>query len=428
MSVLSYLIVIFFVLLIVGVPVAISMAIASIVAIAFGTDLPMVVVGQRMLVILDSFPFIALPFFVAAGLFMDRGGITQRLVDFAAIFVGRITGGLAQVLIGTNLVMSGVSGAATADCAATASVLIPAMKRAGYSAAFASALTAAAATVGPIIPPSIMFVIYGAITNVSIGALFLGGVLPGLLMGAYLMIAAYVISKRRNYPKMETPSWREALRITINALPALLMPVLVIGGIVGGVFTPTEAGAIAAVFCFFISTCVYRSLKLSEVPTILLQTGVLTGAVMLIVSAASLIGWILARERVPDLLVANFVHWTSSPAVFLACINAFLLLFGFFFEAVSLLILVTPVIMPLVYTYGIDPVHFGVMMCLNLTLALIHPPIGMNMFIVCAIGKVTVRDYTREVIPFLVVLIIALIFVTYIPGLVLTLPHLLGSG
>lgn len=427
MNFLAFLVITFLVLLILGVPVAVSMAIASIGAIALGTDLPMVVVGQRMLVILDSFPFLALPFFIAAGVFMDRGGITRRLVDFAAIFVGRITGGLAQVLIGTNLVMSGVSGAATADCAATSTVLIPAMTRAGYSAAFASALTAAAATVGPIIPPSIMFVIYGAITNVSIGALFLGGVLPGLLMGVYLMIAAYVISKQRGYPKMEAPPWRDVIRITVDALPALVMPLIVLGGIVGGVFTPTEAGAVAAVYCFIVSTCIYRELKLPEVPALLLQTGVLTAAVMLIVSAASLIGWLLARERVPDLLVVNFMHWTSNPAVFLAIINVVLLLLGFFFEAVSLLILVTPVIMPLVLHYGIDPVHFGVMMCLNLTLALIHPPVGMNMFIVCAIGKVSIRDYTREVIPFLVVLILALICVIYIPSLVLYLPQTLGG-
>jgi C4-dicarboxylate transporter DctM subunit len=427
MSVLGILVVGFLFLLTFGVPVAVCMGIASIAAIAIGTDLPMVVVGQRMLVILDSFPFLALPFFVAAGMFMERGGITRRLIDFAVIFVGRITGGLAQVLIGTNLVMSGVSGAATADCAATGSVLIPALTRAGYSAAFACALTAAAATVGPIIPPSIMFVIYGAIANVSIGALFLGGVVPGLLMGLYLMIAAYIISKHRGYPKMPIPSLRESLRITIDALPALVMPLIILGGIVGGVFTPTEAGAVAAVYCLFISTCVYRDLKWSEVPSLLLSTGVMTAAVMLIVSAASLIGWILARERVPDLLIESFTHWTSSRIVFLACINIFLLLLGFFFEPVSLLILITPVIMPLVQTFGVDPVHFGVMMCLNLTLALIHPPIGMNMFIVCAIGRVSVREYTREIIPFLVVLMLALICVIYIPELVLYLPRLISN-
>jgi C4-dicarboxylate transporter, DctM subunit len=427
MSVLGILVVGFLLLLIFGVPVAVCMGIASIAAIAIGTNLPMVVVGQRMLVILDSFPFLALPFFVAAGMFMERGGITRRLVDFAAIFVGRITGGLAQVLIGTNLVMAGVSGAATADCAATGNVLIPTLTRAGYSAAFASALTAAASTVGAIIPPSIMFVIYGAITNVSIGSLFLGGVVPGLLMGLYLMIAAYIISKRRGYPKMPIPSLRESLRITIDALPALVMPLIVLGGIVGGVFTPTEAGAVAAVYCLFISTCVYRNLKWSEVPPLLVSTGVLTAAVMLIVSAASLVGWILARERVPDLLIESFTHWTSSRTIFLACVNIFLMLLGFFFDPVSLLILITPVIMPLVQTFGVDPVHFGVMMCLNLSLALIHPPIGMSMFIVCAIGRVSVREYTREIIPFLVVLILALICVIYIPELVLYIPGLISN-
>jgi tripartite ATP-independent transporter DctM subunit len=427
MTVVAILVGVFLFLLVFGIPVAVSMAVGAILAILLATDLPIVVVGQRMLVILDSFPFLALPFFVAAGLFMDRGGITERLVDFAVIFVGRITGGLAQVLIGTNLVMSGVSGAATADCAATGSVLIPALTRAGYSAAFASALTAAAATVGPIIPPSILFVIYGAITNVSIGKLFLGGVIPGLVMGLYLMIAAYVISKRRGYPKMPTPSAREALCISYRALPALVMPLIVLGGIVGGVFTPTEAGAVAAVYSLLVSTCVYRNLKWTEVPQLLLSTGVLTAAVMLIVSAASLVGWILARERIPDLLVQGFTTWTSSRFIFLAIINVALLLLGFFFEAVSLLILVTPVIMPLVYTYGVDPVHFGVMLCLNLTLALIHPPIGMNMFIVCAISRVSVREYTREVIPFLIVLILALICVIYIPDLVLLLPRLIGN-
>jgi C4-dicarboxylate transporter DctM subunit len=427
MSSLSILLVLFLVLLLVGVPVAVSMGMAAVVAVVWGTDLPLVVVGQRMLVILDSFPFLALPFFIAAGLFMDRGGITRRLVDFAMIFVGRITGGLAQVLIGTNLVMSGVSGAATADCAATGSVLIPALRRAGYAPAFASALTAAAATVGPIIPPSIMFVIYGAITTVSIGALFLGGVIPGLLMGLYLMFAAYVISKRRNYPRLRPPTWEEVRRRSLAALPALVMPVVVLGGIVGGVFTPTEAGAVAAVYALAVSTLVYRDLRWSEVPSLLLNTGVLTAAVMLIVSAASLLGWILARERVPDLLVQSFTSWTANPLMFLLLINVILLVLGGFFEAVSLLILVTPVIMPLVKSLGIDPVHFGVVLCLNLTLGLLTPPVGMNMFIVCAISGVSIRDYTREVLPFLLVLVVALACVTYIPELVLFLPRLMAS-
>lgn len=413
----------FLLLLALGVPVAVSMGVAATVAVLLATDLPLVVVGQRMLVILDQFPFLALPFFIFAGVLMERGGITQRLIDFAMIFVGRITGGLAQVLIGANMIMSGASGAATADCAATGTVLIPAMAKAGYSRAFAAALTAAAATVGPIIPPSIMFVLYGAITNVSIGKLFVGGIVPGLIMGLYLMIAAYVISKRRRYPKLEGVPLRQAVRTSVGALPAVLMPVVVLGGIVGGVFTPTEAGAIAAVYAFILAVFVYRETKLSELLPMLASTASITAAIMLIVSAASLFGWLLARERVPDLLVEAATGWTTSPIVFLLALNVLFLVLGCVFEAVSLLILVTPVMMPLLAAFGIDPVHFGVVLTLNLTIGLLTPPIGMNMFIVCAIGKITVQEYAREAWPFVVVLLLALLVITYVPATVLFLAN-----
>ena len=421
MTVLAILLGGFLLLLALGVPVAVSMGLAATATVVLATDLPLVVVGQRMLVILDSFPFLALPFFILAGVFMERGGVTQRLIDFAMIFVGKITGGLAQVLIGANMVMAGASGAATADCAATGSVLIPAMAKAGYSRAFAAALTAAASTVGPIIPPSIMFVLYGAMANVSIGKLFVGGIVPGFVMGLYLMIAAYVISRRRKYPKLTGVPLRQAVRTVAGAMPAVLMPVVVLGGIVGGVFTPTEAGAIAAVYAFVLAVFVYRELKLSEMMPLLVTTAVLTAAVMLIVSAASLFGWLLARERVPDLLVTAFTGWTTSPIVFLLAVNVLFLLLGCFFEAVSLLILVTPVMTPLLAAYGVDPVHFGVLLTLNLMIGLLTPPIGMNMFIVCAIGKITVREYTREIWPFIVVLLLALLVVTYVPATVLFL-------
>ncbi len=413
----------FLLLIAFGVPVAVSMGVAAIAAVLVATDLPLVVVGQRMLVILDSFPFLALPFFIFAGVLMERGGITRRLIDFAMIFVGRITGGLAQVLIGANMIMSGASGAATADCAATGTVLIPAMAKAGYSRAFAAALTAAAATVGPIIPPSIMFVLYGAMTNVSIGKLFVGGVVPGLIMGLYLMIAAYVISRRRRYPKLAGVPFKQAARTATGAMPAVLMPVVVLGGIVGGVFTPTEAGAIAAVYALLLALLVYREIKVSEILPLLASTASITAAVMLIVSAASLFGWLLARERVPDMLVAATTGWTTDPYVFLLAVNALFLVLGCFFEAVSLLILVTPVLMPLLVVYGIDPVHFGVVLTLNLTIGLLTPPVGMNMFIVCAIGKITVKEYTREVWPFVIVLLLALLVITYVPATVLFLAN-----
>ncbi|TAK82012.1 MAG: TRAP transporter large permease [Betaproteobacteria bacterium] len=427
MTVLGILITVFLVLMLLSVPIAVAMGVASALALLIATDLPLVAVGQRMLVILDSFPFLALPFFILAGLFMEQGGITRRLVDFAAIFVGRITGGLAQVLVGANLVMSGTSGSSVADCAATGTVLIPAMAKAGYSRAFAAALTAAAATAGPLIPPSIMFVLYGAIANVSIGQLFIAGIVPGLFVGLYLGIAAYLISKKRQYPKLPPVTLREAAITTVKAAPALLMPIVVLGGIVGGVFTPTEAGAIAAVYGFVVSMFVYREMKWSHLRGMLVTTGVISAAVMLIVSAASLFSWILTRERAPELLAGALTHFTNNPMVFLLFINIILLVLGCFLEAISLLIMMTPILVPLAAAYGVDPVHFGIVVVLNLTIGLNTPPVGMNMFIVCAISKITVTEYTREALPFLLALLLVLLLITYVPQTVLWLPASLPS-
>ena len=427
MTVLGILLGVFLLLMALGVPIAVAMGMASVAALTIATDLPIVAVGQRMLVILDSFPFLALPFFILAGLFMEQGGITRRLVDFAAIFVGRITGGLAQVLIGSNLVISGTSGSAVADCAATGTVLIPAMAKAGYSRAFAAALTSAAATAGPLIPPSIMFVLYGAIASVSIGQLFIAGVVPGLIVGVYLSVAAYVISKQRGYPKLSPVTLAEAARTTIKAMPALLMPIVVLGGIIGGVFTPTEAGAIAAVYGFLVSMFVYKEMKWSQLSGMLVSAGVMTAAVMLIVSAASLFSWLLTRERAPDMLTGALTSLTSNPVVFLLLVNILLLVLGSFLEAVSLLIMITPIMAPLALAYGIDPIHFGVVLVLNLTIGLNTPPVGMNMFIVCAISKITVGEYTREALPFLFALVLVLLLITYVPQTVLWLPGLFPS-
>ena len=427
MTVLGILLGVFLLLMALGVPIAVAMGVASVAALTIATDLPIVAVGQRMLVILDSFPFLALPFFILAGLFMEQGGITRRLVDFAAIFVGRITGGLAQVLIGSNLVISGTSGSAVADCAATGTVLIPAMAKAGYSRAFAAALTSAAATAGPLIPPSIMFVLYGAIASVSIGQLFIAGVVPGLIVGVYLSVAAYVISKQRGYPKLSPVTLAEAARTTIKAMPALLMPIVVLGGIIGGVFTPTEAGAIAAVYGFLVSMFVYKEMKWSQLSGMLVSAGVMTAAVMLIVSAASLFSWLLTRERAPDMLTGALTSLTSNPVVFLLLVNILLLVLGSFLEAVSLLIMITPIMAPLALAYGIDPIHFGVVLVLNLTIGLNTPPVGMNMFIVCAISKITVGEYTREALPFLFALVLVLLLITYVPQTVLWLPGLFPS-
>lgn len=423
MTVLAVLIGLFFLLLAIGLPIAVAMGIASAAAVLV-SGLPLVAVGQRMLVILDSFPFLALPFFILAGLFMEQGGITRRLVDFAGIFVGRMTGGLAQVLIGSNLVMSGTSGSSVADCAATGTVLIPAMDKAGYSRAFAAALTAAAATAGPLIPPSIMFVLYGALANVSIGQLFIAGIIPGLIVGLYLGVAAWWISRRRGYPRLPRLSAAQAVRISIGALPALLMPIVVLGGIVGGIFTPTEAGAVAALYGFVVSMFVYREMRWSQLRGMLVTTGVISASVMLIVSASSLFSWILTRENAPGLLTSVLTSITSDPLLMLLLVNVLLLVLGCFLDAISLLIMMTPILVPLIHSYGIDPVHFGVVLVMCLTIGLNTPPVGMNMFIVCAISKISIGEYTREAIPFLIALVLVLLVITYVPGTVLWLPQL----
>jgi C4-dicarboxylate transporter DctM subunit len=322
--------------------------------------------------------------------------------------------------------MSGASGSATADCAASGTVLIPALARAGYSPAFAAALTAAASTLGAILPPSVLFVIYGATTSTSIGKLFLGGVIPGLIVAAYLFVATYIISRRRGYPRLPVSTWAETWSITLHALPALMLPLIVLGGIVGGVFTPTEAGAVAAAYAFVLSLFVYREIAWRDVIPLLAQAATFTAAVMLIVSASEPFGWLLARERVTDALASGFAAFTDQTWVFLAAVNVVLLVFGIFFEPVPLLIVMTPVLMPLLAQYHVDPVHFGVMITLNMTLGLIHPPVGLSMFIVCRIAQISIWDFTREVWPFLVALILALLVITYVPQTVLFLPNLLG--
>jgi C4-dicarboxylate transporter, DctM subunit len=412
-------------LMAIGVPIAIAMGLGATAAVFFGTDLPLVIVGQRLLVILDSFPFLALPFFVVAGLFMEKGGVTSRLVNFAALFVGRMPGGLAQVVVGTNLGMAGASGSATADCAATGSVLIPALSRAGYPPNFAAAVTAAAATLGAIIPPSVMFVIYGSITNTSISALFVGGLVPGVIMAFYMFAANFLIAKRRDYPRLESVSRAEAWVVTREAMPALLMPVIVIGGIVGGVFTPTEAGAVAAVYAFILSIFIYREMRWYQIVPILTNAAILTAAIMLVVSASEPFGWVLGRERIPEAITQGFSSFTTDTWMFLLATNILLLLFGMVFEPIPLMIIMAPVLVPLLHVYDVDPVHFGVIITLNMSIGLLTPPVGLNMFIVCSIAKISVWEFSKEVWSFLLALILSLAVVTYVPATVTYLPELI---
>jgi len=409
----------------IGVPISISMGLAAFTGLLLSGNIPIEVTAQRFVTGVDSFPLLAVPFFMLAGGLMNTGGITDRLVRFANALVGRFTGGLGHVVVVTNMIMAGMSGSAVADCSATGSVLIPAMVRARFGAVFSAAVTASASTIGPIIPPSIPFVVFGVMASVSIGRLFLGGAVPGILMGVYLMLVVYILSKKRGYARGERVSTRGIWAAFKSAIPALFLPILIAWGIVGGAVTPTEAAVLAVLYALVLGLFVYKELTLSTMIKALGDAALTTGAVMFIVAAASLLAWMMTREQAGPALMSWVTSVTRDKNVVLLVLNIILLILGCFFETLSLMILLVPVLMPLITSLGIDPVHFGVVFVLNLMIGLITPPVGMAMFIACAIAKIRVVDFAREIPIFVAALILVLLLITYVPWLVLFLPNLL---
>lgn len=416
--------IIFVVLLAIGAPVAVAMGLTGAIAVAMLDEIPLEVIAQRFVTGVDSFPLLAVPFFILAGALMNTGGTTQRLVRLANVLVGRFTGGLGHVNVVSNMIMAGMSGSAAADAAGTGSVLIPAMARAGYSRPFSAALTAAASTIGPIIPPSIPFVVFGVLASVSIGRLFLGGAIPGVLMGLYLMAAVYIIARRRGYARGAKPTGGEVWAAFRDALPALMLPAIIVWGIAGGVVTPTEASVLAVLYALFLGTVVYRELTWDSTFAIFGEAAMTTATVMFIVAASALLAWVLTREQAGPQLVRLVTSVSTDPFMVLLVLNVILLILGCFLETLSLMILLVPVLMPLIKTLGIDPVHFGVMFTLNLMIGLITPPVGMSMFITCRIAGIQVAEFAREIWPFVIALVGVLLVVTYFPSVVLFLPNL----
>lgn len=408
-----------------GTPIAWSMALASSVYMVFGPHVPLQGMVQRMVGGIDTFPLLAIPFFLLAGNLMNTGGITDRLVTFSRALVGHITGGLAHVVVVTNMIMAGMSGSGVADASGTGAVLIPAMKKTGYGAPFAAAIVGAAATIGPIIPPSIPFVVYGSIANASIGRLLLAGAIPGVLMGICLMIFVYVIAKLRGYPAGRRASGVELARATLHAIPPLGMPAIILGGIIGGVMTPTEAAVGGAAYAFVLGFFVYREIKPADLPRIIVDTSVATASIVIIIAAAQPFGWVLAYERAPLRLVTFFQELNLSQWQILLVLNITMLVVGCFMEGLAILVMATPVLVPLLAHAGIDPVHFGVVFTLNIMIGNITPPVGMIMYVVCALGKVSIVEFAREIWPFFIALVIALFLVTYVPTLAMWLPDTL---
>lgn len=413
------------VLFAIGAPVAWSMAIAATLYMHFVSHVPLQGMVQRMVGGIDTFPLLAIPFFILAGNLMNTGGITSRLVDMAKVMVGHFTGGLSHAVVVTNMVMAGMSGSGVADAAGSGTILIPAMKRAGYPVPFAAAVTAAAGTIGPIIPPSIPFVIYGSLANVSTGRLLLAGAVPGVLMGITLMIFAYIISKRRHYPAEPKATCGQILSTSLRALPPMGMPVIILGGIIGGIMTPTEAAAAGAIYSLILGLFVYREIKPAMLPGIITESVVGTAAVLIIMSAAQPFGWVLTFEQAPQQVLSFFDNANFEVWQIYLIINAALLFLGCFMEGMAIMIMAVPVLLPLLAATGIDPMHFGVVFVINIMIGAITPPVGTIMYVVLALAKISMAEFAKEIWPFFIALVVALFATTYIPELATWLPNLL---
>jgi C4-dicarboxylate transporter, DctM subunit len=414
----------FLALLAAGMPIAFLLGLCCLIYIVFFSTFPLVVLAQRMVAGMNTFTFLAVPLFVLAGNLMNATGITDRLVVFVNGFVGHIRGGLAIANVQASMLFAGVSGTAVGDTASVGGVLIPAMKREGYKADYAAAITAASSIIGPIIPPSLPMIIVATLLNLSVGRMFIAGIIPGILLGVGLMLAAYIIAVRDNHPHQTRVPWGPRLRNSVDAVWAILMPLIILGGIVGGVFTPTEAAAVACVYGILIGVVVMRTLKISALPRLVLDSLIMSVPIMVLVGTSTVFSWILVAERVPQAVAAFLFGITENPFVIILIINLFLLFVGVFMETIAAMLILFPVLFTIVPEIGVDPIQFAVMMVLNLMIGLTTPPVGVCLFVAGSIARVSIFQIVGEIWPFYVVLLAVLLIVAYVPPVTLFLPGL----
>ncbi len=413
----------FIILIFLGVPVAFSLGLSSLLYLVIN-DIPLTIIPQRMFGGLNSFVLLCIPGFILAGNLMNAGGITDRIIQFANNCFGHIRGGLGLANVGSSMGFAGISGTALADTASIGAVMIPAMKKEGYGAGFSAAVTASSSTVGPIIPPSLPMIIVGTLASISIGDLFLAGAVPGILLGLGLMIPTYLISVKRNYPKGQRKSLKEIWHSFLGAFWALFMTVIILFGILGGFFTPTEASIIAVIYALVVGIAVYKELPLKKIPDIMLSSMTSTASIMLLVGFANLFGWIMVSEQIPQLVASTILGISENPIIVILLINLLLLFVGTFMETIAALVILFPVLLPVAMQVGMDPIQFGVMMVLNLVIGLTTPPVGVCLFVASQIGKVSIGRSTRELLPFLGVSLVVLMIVAFVPQVSLFLPSL----
>ena len=411
------------VLVLLNVPIGISIAVASFIYL-LAEGISLAIVPQQMFEIIDSFPFLAFPMFMLVGSLMNAGGTSRRIFDFAESCVGHLRGGLAHVNVVASLIFSGMSGSAISDAGGLGAIEIEAMTERGYDNDFAVAITAASSTIGPIIPPSVPVIIYAMAFDASIGRLFLGGFLPGFLMAIALMIMVFIYARKRDYYRSPFPPVGKIFVTFYRSLLALLTPVILLGGMFSGVFTPTEAAVVAVLWALFLGFVVYRELGFNQLPRIFLEVLVRTGVVLFLLATVGIFTWILTRENVPELLLGFITSANITPAVFLLIANIILLLMGMVTTVTPSIILLSPIFLPIITKLGIDPVHFGIVVILNLMIGNLTPPVGPVLFVVSTIGKVPFQRAFRHTMPFIVPLLVVLVLITYVPRIVLFVPNL----
>lgn len=417
----------FFILLLLGVPIAFTLGISAVCLLVTGDVFSPILVSQRVFIGLNSFPLMAIPFFVLAGELMEKGRLTQRLATFAKSLVYHIWGGLGHVIVITGMLFSAISGSGSATTAAIGSVLFSSMHNEGYDRDYSGALIAAAGSIGPIIPPSIGMIIYGVTTNTSVAQLFLSGILPGILCGGLFMAINYYYARKNNYPRGDHRApIKDIYAATKNAIGPIMLPIIIFGGIFGGVFTPTEAAAVASVYALLLSLFIYKSISACDLPAILIKTVKTTSMVVLIIAFASPVGWAMANQRLPQIIAEGMLQLSSNPLIIMMIINIFLLIVGMFLDAITAVVLLAPVFLAVVQPMGISPLLFGLIMNFNLAIGQITPPVGLCLYVSCPIVDTTLEKISRRIVPFVLAEILVLALIILFPKLFMYIPMLIN--
>ena len=420
-----FLFVLLFALMALGMPVAVALGLSSLLTILFFANDSMASMSLKLFETAELYTLLAIPFFILGGTFMTTGGVAKRMIRFANSCIGHLRGGLAMASVMACMLFAAVSGSSPATVVAVGSIVIAGMVKAGYSKPFAAGVICNAGTLGILIPPSIVMVVYGAATETSVGKLFMAGVIPGMMLGLMLMGAIYIRARMLDVPRQPRATMSEIVRSGRDSLWGLMLIVIILGGIYGGIFTPTEAAAVAAVYAFFIAVFVYRDIGLKQVPHVLLESGKVTVMLMFIVANALLFAHVLTTERIPQQIAETIVAWGMAPWQFLLVVNVLLLIAGMFMEPTGIILIMAPILFPIATRLGIDPVHLGIIMVVNLEIGMVTPPIGLNLFVTAGITNMSIMQVARAALPWTLVLLLFLAIITYVPAITLFLPNML---